>query len=64
MKTYTVLYRINSIMSPIDAPFAFVCLADEIDHAEDQCLNAYPDADIVWIVQTENYQEALSVYYE
>ena len=64
MKPYTVLYRINSIMTPLDAPFSFLCQADDTDHAEEQCINAYPDSDVVWIVQTDNYQDALTVYYE
>lgn len=51
MKTYIVLYREESVMCPGDAPFAFACQADDGDHAEDQCLNANPDADIVWVYE-------------
>ena len=49
MKNYVVLYRIEKIMAPADAPFGFSCSADDTDHAEEQCLNAYPDCDIVWV---------------
>jgi hypothetical protein len=49
MNNYIVLYRIEEIMSPLDAPFGFQCYADDTNHAEEQCINAYPDADIVWV---------------
>lgn len=51
MKDYIVLYRIKSIMSDIDDPFVFHCIADDCYHAHEQCLNAYPDADIEYIEQ-------------
>lgn len=63
MKTYMVLYRIESIMTPLDAPFGFKCMADDADHAEEQCENAYPDADVVWVVKTDSYPGALVNYY-
>lgn len=65
MEKYIVLYRIESVMSPHDHPFGFVCHADDADHAEEQCLNAYPDCDVVWIVDGsgESYESALDNYY-
>ena len=63
METFIVLYRIESMMAPLDAPFGFRCEADAADHAEEQCLNAYPDADVVWIVQTNDYEAALFDYW-
>jgi hypothetical protein len=63
MNTYVVLYR-NNGLSLLDAPFGFRCQAENADHAEDQCLDAEPDADIVWVVQTDDYQAALDDYYE
>ena len=63
LREYIVLYRLNAIMSDLDAPFGFSCSARDIDDAEHQCLNNYPDADIVWVVNTETYQEALHEYY-
>ena len=66
MKNYVVLYRRNDIQSPLDEPFGFQCWADNTDHAEEQCLNADPDADIVWVWQGEagvGMQPALDDYY-
>ena len=63
MKQYIVLYRIKAIMSDLDAPFGFSCSAKDTDDAEQKCLNNYPDADIVWVVSTDMYQEALLDYY-
>lgn len=51
MQNYIVLYRIESIMTALDSPFGFQCWAEDVDHAEEQCLNAEPDADIVWVWQ-------------
>ena len=64
MKSYVVLYRIESIMTPLDSPFGFQCWADDTDHAEEQCINAYPDADIVWLVEGDSMQDALDDYYD
>jgi len=52
LKNYVVLYRIESIMTPLDAPFGFQCYAEDSDHAEEQCLNAYGDCDVVWVQQS------------
>jgi hypothetical protein len=61
---YIVLYRIESIMSPLDAPFGFECKAIDSDKAEEQCLNEYPDCAIVWVVETKEYQLALQDYWK
>ena len=63
MQTFTVLYRIESIQAPADNPFGFICHADSADHAEEQCLNAYPDCDVVWVVDTDSYGAALDNFY-
>ena len=66
MKNYVVLYRRDDIQSPMDEPFGFQCWADDTDHAEEQCLNADPDADIVWVWQGAEgvgMQSALDSYY-
>lgn len=63
MTDYIVLYRIKAIMSDMDAPFGYSCSAKDTDDAEQQCLNNNPDADIVWVVDTANYQGALDEYY-
>lgn len=51
MKNYIVLYRDEKIMCDGDDPFGFQCYADDADHAEEQCLNAYPGVDVVWVWQ-------------
>jgi hypothetical protein len=38
-------------------------MADDTDHAEEQCLNAYPDADIVWVCVDVAYLDALNDYH-
>jgi len=48
MERYTVLYK-DDTLRPADPPLAFTCTADDADHAEEQCLDAYPDADVVWV---------------
>ena len=63
MTEYIVLYRIKDISSDLDAPFGFQFWAEDGAHAEEQCINAYPDADVVWVVPTEQYSEALEEYY-
>jgi hypothetical protein len=62
LRGYCVLYRNNSL-SLLEAPFGFLCQADSGDHAEEQCLNAEPDAEIVWVVETNDYQVALNDYW-
>jgi hypothetical protein len=44
-------------------PFAFICEADDTDHAEEQCRDAEPDADILWVVETNDVDVAKSDYY-
>ena len=63
MESYIVLYRIESIMTPLDSPFSFACMAENVDHAEEQLVNANPDADIVWVYKGDALQDALDDYY-
>lgn len=66
LKNYVVLYRIEPIMTALDEPFGFQCYAEDTDHAEEQCINAYPDADVVWVWQGAEgvgMQPALDDYY-
>jgi hypothetical protein len=62
MQTHTVLYRDDSLQ-PLDAPYGFICEADDTDHAEEQCENAYPGCNIVWVCLADNLQEALDDYW-
>lgn len=63
MQSYVVLYRREDIMAPADAPFAFQCHAEDTEHAEEQLLNAEPDADVVWVVDTDDVQVAYTNYW-
>jgi hypothetical protein len=67
MLNFVVLYSDKSMsMFPADAPFGFQCWANNVDHAEEQCENAYPDGDIVWVWQGNNgvgIAPALTDYY-
>ncbi len=49
MKNYVVLYRDEKIMSPTDNPFGFQCWAENEDHATEQCLDANPETDVVFV---------------
>lgn len=60
---YIVLYNRHDIMANDDPPFAFKCMADDSEHAEEQCLNADPDADIVFVEQTDNVEYVYYGYY-
>ena len=62
MQTYIVLYRDQALL-PFDHPFAFKCDAEDTDHAEEQTLDAYPDAEILWLVQTADVNVALADYW-
>lgn len=62
METYIVLYR-DKESSPLDTPLGFRCEAEDSDHAEEQCENAWPDCDVVWVVETDDLSTALDDYY-
>lgn len=64
LESYVVLYRIESIMTPLDSPFGFQCYAEDTEHAEEQCINAYPEADVVWVVIGDSMDDALDDYYD
>lgn len=63
MNNFIVLYRIESIQTPIDPPFGFRCDAEDGDHAEEQCINAYPDCDVVWVSDRRDFGDALNDYW-
>jgi hypothetical protein len=44
---WAVLYR-AAASPPADPPEAFLCWAEDFDHADEQCLNAYPGCEVVW----------------
>lgn len=45
MKPYTVIYEEQSI----PGWQFFECHADDSDHAQEQCENAYPNATVLWV---------------
>lgn len=47
MNPYTVVFTLQD--DPIPLWEGFNCRADDPDHAEEQCFNAYPNASIVWV---------------
>jgi hypothetical protein len=57
-----VLYRESGDPHPANLPLFFPCQADDADHAEEQCLNAYPDCTVAWIYQGKDKEGALRNY--
>ncbi len=47
LSQWTVIYR-DQECSPSDLPEAFSCMADDSEHAEEQCENAYPKCEVIW----------------
>jgi hypothetical protein len=62
METFIVLYR-TKYCAPADPPFGMRFHAEDSDHAEEQFNDAEPDAEVVWIAQTSDYQTALDNYW-
>ena len=62
MLTYIVLYKTPDCLL-LDPPLGFRCQADDTEHAEEQCMDAYPDCKILWVVITDNYEVALQDYW-
>jgi hypothetical protein len=62
MKDFIVLYR-TEYLAALDHPSGFACKAEDVDHAEEQCENAYPDCDIVWVWEGTDYHDALQDCY-
>ncbi len=63
LQTMIVLYRDEDSL-PLDEPLAFRCQAEDTEHAEEQCENAYPGCDIVWVVTTDDVDAAYDDYYD
>ena len=59
MSPFTVIYVIDS--EGIGWQF-FECSADNDDHAEEQCMNAYPEASVLWGFNEVTRPEKLSTY--
>jgi hypothetical protein len=63
MTMYTVLYYEEHHDREAN-PLAFVCAADDEEHAEEQCLDAYPGCDTVYVVESEDQEEILAQYWD
>ena len=50
LKNFVDLYREEDTL-PADPPLGFQCDAEDGDHAQEQCENAYPGCDVVWVWQ-------------
>ena len=63
MDDYIVLYREADDANPGNPPLLFHCQADDADHAEEQCKNAYPDCCVAWIYRGADWQGAFDDYF-
>lgn len=66
LKFFVVLYRIKPIENPLEQPLGFKCQAENADHAEEQAMNSYPDAEILWLHEGDSdagMEQALKDYF-
>lgn len=64
MKDFVVLYHDPRVLLPCDPPLAFVCQAENPNHAEEQCEDDYhPNCHVVWIVEGCDVNVALQDYW-
>ncbi len=59
---WIVLYR-DKKAPCFTPPEAFACRAEDGDHAEEQCSNAYPDCEILWTWLGDS-EDAYADYYD
>lgn len=63
MSDYVVLYW-EPLCLPADPPLAFVCQADDVEHAEEQCIDAEGDGtEIAWVWEGESVEDAYNDYW-
>jgi hypothetical protein len=64
LRTFLVLYReAEKNMIRVETPEVFRCEAEDTDHAEEQCQNAYPEAEIVWTWEGDNVEACFRDWY-
>ncbi len=56
MKIFTVIYQ-DTTDNLLGMWQFFRCQADDADHAEEQCINAYPDSHVLWV--NEGYSQTM-----
>jgi hypothetical protein len=59
---HIVLYRTKDTV-PGDNPLGMRFHADDSNHAEEQFLDAEPDAEVIWIFEGSDYQSALDEFW-
>lgn len=57
LHNFIVLFR-DVGDGPVSTPLVFHCQADDGDHAEEQCVDAYPDCNVVWVYRGDDWQAA------
>jgi hypothetical protein len=57
LQTYGVLYYEKGTRYIANSPSIFLCEADSSDHAEEQCVNAYPECTVMWVSLTDSNRE-------
>jgi hypothetical protein len=58
LEHYNVVYRRFESEYVLDVE-VFLCQADDIEHAEEQVENAYPDCEILWVDQEKDPNESI-----
>lgn len=61
MNKWHVIYKEKDAFGSFDFDI-FRCRAEDMDHAKEQCLDAYPDCQIVWADIEENPEETIKNY--
>lgn len=61
LRAFIVLYR--EIDGDDDEPLGFSCLAEDSDHAEEQCLDAQEGIELVWSFEGNSLEAALESYH-
>lgn len=62
MTHYVILYW-DADALPGEPPLAFICDADNMGHAEEQCANAYPECAIAWGFEGRDVNAAFADYW-
>lgn len=53
----------GSDLGHVGSPLVFSCVADDPNHAEEQCENAYPGCKPVWVAETDDVNVAFQEYW-
>jgi hypothetical protein len=64
LKEFVVLYRDPDMHFLLDAPLVFICAAEDIDHADEQCEDANPGCEVLWAHEGADIDAAFEAYYQ